>query len=36
MLIELVDGRIHRESSYFAEPFDPPAWRAPYVERIER
>ena len=36
MLLELVDGRIHRESSYFAEPFAAPAWRAQYVERIDR
>jgi ketosteroid isomerase-like protein len=35
MLLELRDGRIHRETSYFAEPFEAPAWRAPFVERIE-
>jgi ketosteroid isomerase-like protein len=35
MLLELRDGRIHRETTYFAEPFEAPAWRAPFVERIE-
>ena len=31
-LIELGAGRVVRETWYFAAPFDPPAWRAPYVE----
>ena len=35
ILIELRDGRIWRERSYFAEPFEAPAWRAPYVERMD-
>jgi ketosteroid isomerase-like protein len=35
MLLELRDGRIHRETTYFAEPFDAPSWRAPYVEPFE-
>ncbi|HEX5591484.1 MAG TPA: nuclear transport factor 2 family protein [Candidatus Limnocylindrales bacterium] len=26
------DGQIWRETTYFAEPFEPPAWRARYVE----
>lgn len=35
MLLELRDGRIHRETSYFAEPFEAPGWRAPHVERFD-
>jgi SnoaL-like domain len=34
-MCRLRDGRIHRETNYWAEPFDPPAWRASWVERIE-
>jgi len=34
MLAELRDGRILRETWYFAPPLDAPAWRAPWVERI--
>lgn len=36
MLLELREGRIYRETSYFAEPFAAPDWRAPFVERIDR
>jgi ketosteroid isomerase-like protein len=25
-------GKIWRETDYFAPPFDPPAWRSPYVQ----
>lgn len=32
-LIELRDGKVFRETIYWAEPFDPPAWRAPWVEQ---
>jgi hypothetical protein len=32
-LLTLRDGKIWREVDYFAPPFDPPDWRAPYVER---
>lgn len=35
VLIELRDGRVFHETEYFAEPFEAPAWRAPYVERID-
>ena len=35
MLLEVRDGRVHRETSYFAEPFEAPAWRAPFVERFD-
>jgi hypothetical protein len=34
MLIELRDGRIFRETAYWAEPFDAPEWRARWVERL--
>ena len=32
-LIELRDGLVHRETTYWAAPFDAPAWRAPSVDR---
>jgi len=32
-LIELRDGKISKMTSYFAAPFEAPAWRAPYVEK---
>ena len=32
-LIELRDGLVHRESVYWAPPFDAPDWRRPFVER---
>jgi hypothetical protein len=31
---ELKDGKVYRLTTYFAQPFEAPAWRAPYVERI--
>lgn len=31
-LIELRDGRIYRETVYWAPPFDAPDWRRPFVE----
>jgi hypothetical protein len=34
LLLELRDGKILRETQYWAEPFDPPSWRAEWVERI--
>jgi limonene-1,2-epoxide hydrolase len=33
-IFELRDGRIATETDYFAEPFDPPQWRAQWVQRI--
>lgn len=33
-LITLRDGMIHRETWYFAQPLEAPAWRAAWVERI--
>lgn len=36
-LIELREGKVFRETVYWAEPFEPPEWRAPFVEpRRER
>lgn len=32
-LIELRGGKISKMTSYFAAPFEAPAWRAPYVEK---
>ncbi|HXG26858.1 MAG TPA: hypothetical protein VNL94_08425 [Candidatus Binatia bacterium] len=32
-LLELRDGLVWRETSYWAPPFEAPAWRAPWVER---
>ncbi len=33
-IMELRDGLVHHETNYFAEPFDAPDWRAPWVERM--
>ncbi|MEK6719677.1 MAG: nuclear transport factor 2 family protein [Chloroflexota bacterium] len=35
MLLEVRDGRIYRETAYFCEPFEAPAWRAQWVERMD-
>jgi ketosteroid isomerase-like protein len=35
-IMEFVDGKVARETQYFAEPFDAPAWRAQWVSRDER
>jgi hypothetical protein len=29
------DGKIWRDTRYYAEPFEAPAWRAQWVERME-
>jgi hypothetical protein len=34
-VIEFRDGKIWKETRYYAEPFEAPAWRAQWVERIE-
>jgi|SRR6476659_4860209 len=34
ILIELRDGKVLRETQFWAEPFDPPGWRAAWVEHI--
>ena len=33
-IFEMRDGRIARETAYWAQPFEPPEWRADLVERI--
>ena len=33
-IVEARDGRIARETDYFAEPFVAPQWRAQWVERM--
>ncbi|MFL5777670.1 MAG: nuclear transport factor 2 family protein [Chloroflexota bacterium] len=32
---ELRDGKVAKMTEYFANPFEAPAWRAEYVERME-
>ncbi|HEX5497512.1 MAG TPA: nuclear transport factor 2 family protein [Mycobacteriales bacterium] len=34
-VMEFRDGRVLRETQYFAEPFDAPQWRMPWVETGE-
>ncbi|MDR3635944.1 MAG: nuclear transport factor 2 family protein [Isosphaeraceae bacterium] len=33
-MMEFQAGKVVRETQYFAEPFEPPAWRAQWVERM--
>ncbi len=33
-IMEFRDGKVARETQYFADPFAAPAWRAQWVERI--
>ena len=33
-LFELKDGLLYRQTTFFAEPFEAPAWRSQWVERI--
>jgi len=32
-IMQFRDGKVARETQYFADPFDAPAWRAPWVEQ---
>lgn len=34
-IVELRDGKLVRLTDYFAQPFDPPGWRAGLVERMD-
>jgi hypothetical protein len=34
-IFELRDGKIWRDTRYYAEPFEAPEWRAQWVERME-
>ena len=36
LIIELRDGKVLRETRYYAEPFEAPEWRAQWVERMDR
>jgi hypothetical protein len=33
--MEFRDGKVARETQYFADPFEAAAWRAQWVERID-
>ena len=33
-IMEFRDGKVAHETQYFADPFDPPVWRAQWVERM--
>jgi hypothetical protein len=33
-VIELHDGKVVKETDYFAQPFQAPQWRAQWVERM--
>ncbi len=32
---QLNDGKVVRETQYFADPFEAPAWRSQWVQQIE-
>ena len=34
-IVEFRDGKIWKETRYYGEPFEAPAWRAEWAERIE-
>jgi hypothetical protein len=34
-VVELKDGKMWRDTRYYAEPFEAPEWRARWVERME-
>ena len=34
-IVELKDGSVYRQRTYFAEPFEPTDWRARWVTRLE-
>lgn len=33
-IMQFRDGKVSHETQYFADPFDAPAWRAQWVERV--
>ena len=35
-IMEFRDGKVARETQYFADPFEPPAWRTQWVEHQEK
>jgi hypothetical protein len=34
-ILEFRDGKVSHETIYFGDPWEPPAWRAQWVERFE-
>ena len=34
-IMEFRDGKVVRETIYFGDPWEPPAWRAQWVELVE-
>ena len=36
LILELRDGKVFRETRYYAEPFEASEWRAQWFERMER
>jgi len=36
VLVQLRDGKVWRETHYFALPFDPPEWRRDFVEHVDQ
>jgi hypothetical protein len=36
LILELRDGKVFRETRYYAEPFAAPEWRAEWFERMKR
>ena len=34
-IVELKEGKMWRDTRYYAEPFEGPEWRAPWGERVE-
>ena len=34
VIVELRDGKISKQTTFFAQPFEAPAWRARWVERM--
>ena len=35
-IVELKDGKVHRQRTYFSSPFEPPDWRSRWVTRTPR
>lgn len=35
-IVEFRDGKIVKQTDYFADPFEAPGWRSQWVERMER
>jgi hypothetical protein len=35
-IMEFRDGKVARETIYFGDPWEPPAWRAQWVEKMEQ